>query len=813
MKSIAFTFISFLFCLTLSAQNSVSGKLLGENEEAISYANVILNNATDSSMAKVELTGDDGSFIIPDVVDGQYWIEISYLGLEDYKSEVINLQGGTKKDLGIIQMLPGSEKLTEVVVQTTRPILEVKPDKLVFNVEGSVNATGSDGLELLRKAPGVVVDNNDNISLAGKSNVRIFIDGKPTQLSGDDLAAYLKSVNSNEIDNLEIITNPSAKYEAEGNAGIINIKMKKDKRLGANASVNLGYSQGRYGRYNGGFSGNYRNKLANLFGSYAYNDGNSLWFYNNTRFQLGDIYRQESETVTRRNGHNFKFGTDFFLNEKNTIGFLVNGNINKSDGMSDSRTDILTTSQNVVDSILVSRTETNSNRSNYGFNLNYQHDNKKEQTWNVDLDYGIFRNRSEDFQPNSYLNANESATLSKRDYLINSETDIGIFTFKLDYERPLGKGKLGVGAKTVLVNTDNLFDNFEVINNNPVRDIFRSSEFEYAENVNAIYGNYTQQIKKFGLQLGLRIEQTNSRGILTADIPTNNDDVKRNYIDFFPSGGLTYNANRNNSIQLNYSRRLDRPDYQNLNPFEYRQDEISFFAGNPFLRPQYTNNVQLSHTFKYMYVTSLGFSHTKDLMTRVSEIREGTNERVLSWINLTEQYNYNLTFSAPITFTKWWGSFTNLTAYHTYNKAEENGELENIDLKVYAARLYSQHTFTLPWDMKFELSGWYSSPSVWGGTFRTDAMFGIDAGLQKKFLDGKGNIRIGMSDIFNSQNWSGEGIYGVLRTESNGGWDSQRFKIDISYFFGNDKVKSRKRKTGLDEESKRTSGGGGGNGQ
>ncbi|MGB1217510.1 MAG: outer membrane beta-barrel family protein, partial [Saprospiraceae bacterium] len=445
-------------------------------------------------------------------------------------------------------------------------------------------------------------------------------------------------------------------------------------------------------------------------------------------------------------------------------------------------------------------------RSNYGFNVNYRFDDKKT-SWNVDADYGIFRNRREEYQPNAYLSADESTTLSERNYSTTAPTNIDILTFKVDYERPVWDGKLGVGLKTTYVNTDNTFENYQIINDVPVLDINRSSQFEYKENVNAVYTSFTKQIKKFGIQIGLRLEQTNSRGTLLADVITDDDDVKRSYIDLFPSGGLTYNLNRKNSLQLNYSRRLDRPDYQNLNPFQFRQDELSYYAGNPFLRPQYTNNFQLSHTYNYRFVTSFSFSQTKDLMTRVSDL-DG-DQRFLAWINLTDQFNYSLAFSAPVAITKWWGSFSSLTAYHTYNRAEQTAEINTVDLKVYAARLYSQHTFTLPWKMKFEVSGWYGSPSVWGGTFRTDGMFGIDAGLQKKFWDGKGNIRLGMSDIFNSQNWSGSSEYGILRTESNGGWDSQRFKIDISYFFGNDKVKSRKRKTGLEEETKRTSGGSG----
>lgn len=796
-----------IFSFSLSAQSSLKGKVLDEDGNPVSFANVILNTASDSTMYKAELTNDDGSFEILTVAAGNYWLEISSLGLTTYKSDHFTMSG-SKKDLGTINMTAASTELKEVTVQATRPILEVKPDKLVFNVEGSVNAVGNDALELLRKAPGVVIDNNDNISLAGRNGVRIFINGKPSPLGADDLANYLKSLNSDEIDNIEIITNPSAKYEAEGNAGIINIRMKKDKNLGANATVNLGYGIGKTWSANGGVSTNYRNKFSNTFASYAYRRGNAYWSMESWRDFLGLSYAAQSLTQGPNDSHNFRVGSDFYIGKKSTLGVLVSGNISTRDTRTESSNEIGTVGVERIDSTLVSNTSRYSNSANYTFNINYKLDLGKDKSLNVDADYGMFRRDGNELLPNQYVDE-DGNVLSQETSFTTSPSQIDIYTFKLDYEQPVWGGKIGLGIKNALVATNNEFDFFNRINDVDVLDTGRSSQFEYFENVNAAYVTYSRALnKQWNISAGVRMEQTNTKGTLTTYIPEDDPEpTVRNYVDFFPSGGLTFTPNFKHNFSLTYSRRLDRPNYQNLNPFKYRINELSFSEGNPFLRPQYANNFQLSHTYNYRYNTSIGFSHTKDLMTRVSDVQGQALS--LTWKNITDQYSYNLTFSAPLTITKWWGSFTNFTAYHTRNIAEASDEIEAVDLKVTGATLYSQHTFTLPWKLKLEVSGWYSTPSVWGGVFRTDANYSIDMGISKKFLNDKANLRLSLGDIFYSAGWEGNNEYGQALYRAQGRWDSRRFRANFSYFFGNDKVKSRKRKTGLEDEKGRAGSGGG----
>ncbi|MFT5765489.1 MAG: iron complex outermembrane receptor protein, partial [Saprospiraceae bacterium] len=704
-------------------------------------------------------------------------------------------------DLPTIHLGTSGVELTEVTVVAKRPLLEMKPDKMVFNVEGSVNAAGNNALELLKKAPGVVVDNNDKINMLGKSGVMIYIDGKPSPLSGDDLAAFLKTMQASEIDNIEIITNPSAKYDAEGTGGIINIRLKKDQRLGANANISLSFAQGEKRNYNGSINSNYRSKQFNLFGTYSYYEGANINYLNLYREQNGLYFDQVSDMSGGWEGHNFKAGSDYFIDKHNTIGVMVNGNVSTNNWNSLSRTPIGMLTEQTIDSVLIAESHSSGESSNLNFNLNYQFDNTKGRTVNVDADYGRYRNDRGEYQPNLYKNATETIVFTERNYRNETPTDIDIYTAKIDIELPAWEGKIGFGAKTALVRTDNTFDFYNVLKEAEVLDPSRSNSYTYTENVNAAYVNYNRQIKKFGIQAGVRAEQTNSEGDLQSMFPTDDDNVKRNYLNFFPSAGLTYQLNPKNSFQLTYSRRINRPSYEDLNPFENKIDELTFESGNPFLSPEYTQSIQLTHTFNYFLNTSIGYSHTTDLITRITDT-VGVNETTITWLNLADQKNYNINVSGAIPITKWWNSYTNITGYILDNYAEfEDGK--KIDLVVPSFNIYSQHTFTLPWDLSLEISGWYNSASVWEGNFKSRPQYSIDTGVQKKLFDGRGNLKVSFSDIFKTTDWAVKSQFGPLFISGNGGWDSQKVRVSFSYLFGNNQVKSRKRNAGLEEETDR----------
>ncbi len=801
MKNLLLTLAIGLTSLcTIFAQSNITGKVLDHENNPVAFANVILNLAADSTMVKVESTDESGFFTIPQVEENKYWLQISYVGLADYNSEIFELEN-EDFDFSTIQMQIVSNELNEITVTASRPILEIKPDKVIFNVEGSINASGSDGLSLLKKAPGVIVDNNDNISLAGKNGVEIFINGKPSPLSGDDLAAYLRNLSSEDIDNIEIITNPSAKYEAEGNAGIINIKMKKDQRLGANGRINAGYSQGHLPGFNGGLSGNFKSNKINVFGRYSGGEYQGFNNFNLYRIQGNAIYDQRSERDFTRKRQGYNFGMDFFLNEKNTLGVLANGSHGIRGTSSLSKTYISGVNSEEVDSVLVSETNDETDWDNISLNLNYQLRMENNKNLNMDLDYGLYKNRGDEYQPNLYKNETESIILSENIYSNYMDTDINIGTYKLDYNQELWKGELGLGIKSALVITDNLFRVNDVVDGQEYLDEMRSRAFEYTENVNAIYASYGKQIDKFSFQLGLRMEHTFSKGELMAKEITENDLVKRNYVDLFPSLGLTYQLNEKNNFQLNYSRRLKRPNYENLNPFESRLDELVFERGNPFLNPEYSNNIKFGYTFNSRLNTSLSYSKTKDM---ISEIIVQVDDKIYnSSLNVASQDNWNLNVSAPFPIAKWWNTYTDLSGSYQKNSTTILETNEKEELEVYSFNAYMQNNFDLPWGLKLEVSGWYASPSVYGGFLRTKQMFGVDAGIQKSFLKGNAKLKIGLDDIFYSQKWRGENNYGNDYARADGVNDSRRLKINFSYAFGNQKVKSRRRSTGSEAESGR----------
>ena len=795
----------FLLSLNLSAQ-TLSGRVLDAENETVPYATVMLLSTADSSLVKAGYTEENGTFMFQKFGAGEFQLQITNVGLDDYLSDPIRIDDENQVlELNQIQMTATGTDLALVIVKTTRPLVEILPDKTVFNVENSINATGSDALELLRKSPGVVVDGNDNILLQGKTGVRIYIDGKPSPMAGSDLTNYLRSLQSSEIEAIEIITSPSAKYEAEGNAGILNIRLKKDKRLGMNGTLNAGFGYGEYAKANNSVSMNYRNKQSNYFGTYGLNLGKNTNYNNLLRRQNGNEFDQQSKMLNKGPVHNFKVGADYFLNSKHTVGVMINGNVADRDLTNSSRTPFGSLETGEIEQILVADNTNDMHRTNVNANLNYNFRDTLGNSFTMDADYGVFRSSADSWQPNTYLNPLDNSIISERFFRTDAPTDINIYTFKGDYERRFLGGQLGLGFKFALVETDNTFDFFNVVDNDPILDIDRSNQFKYDERVNAAYFTFNRSInQQWAFQVGLRVENTNSQGDLISQKDNGNENVKRNYTDLFPNAGITYNLNQKNSFGLNYSRRIDRPNYQDLNPFEFKLDELTFQRGNPFLRPQYTNSVQLRHTYAYRLNTSISYSHTSDFFARLTQpAGEGSNASYITQENIADRKNLSLNVSMPFSVAKWWQVYANASVYNTDYYADF-GEGNIVDLNATAFNFYAQNTFMMPKGFKLQLSGFYNSPGIWGGTFESFSMYSVDAGLQKSFFDNKATVKLSVSDIFNTMQWGGVSDFGGLYIEARGGWESRQLKLNVSYNFGNDQVESaRKRKTGLEEENNR----------
>lgn len=802
----------FLYSFSASSQK-LSGIVNDEQGKGLDKTTISLLRTKDSSVIRFSITGNDGKFAI-EAARGRYLISASHIGYITFYSNQFELNEEMVLPPIILKKI--AKEMQGVTIAAKKPIIEVKADKTILNVEGTINATGNDALELLRKSPGVLVDKDENLSLAGKNGVQVYIDGKPSPLSGTDLTNYLKSLQSSQIEAIEIITNPSAKYDAAGNAGIINIRLKKNKSFGTNGSVNAGYNIGIYGKYNGGLSLNHRNKSINVFGNYNYNYNLNENRFNLYRLQLDTIFNGRSVMVNSNNSHGFKTGLDYFAGKKSTVGFLINGNIAENNMANDGRTPISYKPTGVTDRLLDVNNRSQMDRTNLNFNLNYRYADTAGRELNLDADYGLFRLKSNQLQPNTYLDASGTSVLNQFIYRFVAPTDIDIYTFKGDYEQYYKKGRLGVGFKTAFINTNNNFGRYNVTQLNPEvkqLDIPRSNHFDYTENVNALYVNYNKQLKGVMFQVGLRMENTQSRGDsygLNGNGSINKGSkqtFERKYTNLFPSAALTFNKNPQNQWGLSYSRRIDRPAYQDLNPFEFKLDEYTFQKGNTLLRPQYTNIITLTNTYKFKLNTSLSYSHVADVFTQLIDTTD-KSKSFMTKRNLATQDVFALNISYPFIY-KAYMAFVNLSGNYSHYKADFGGGNRTIDLDVFSFNVFMQHSIKLGKKKQWtaEASGWYNSPSIWQGTFESKEMWTMDAGLQKQIFKGKATFKVSVSDIFFSMKWKGESNFAGQKTIASGNWESRQLRSSLVWRFGNSQVKAaRQRKDASEEEKKRTQG-------
>ncbi|MEM6700803.1 MAG: outer membrane beta-barrel family protein, partial [Bacteroidota bacterium] len=379
-------------------------------------------------------------------------------------------------------------------------------------------------------------------------------------------------------------------------------------------------ANGRNTRYNSSISFNNRTQQGNLFGTYSNNMGDTWSFIYLDRIQQGVRYDSETETLSDQNTNNVKVGYDFFPDSKHTFGVLFNGNFYNSEVSGVTNTPIIPLAAGEAEQILIANNESSNDNYNILANANYRFADTSGHELLVDVDYGRYNRERISFQPNNYIDAITTATIFERNFRMNTPIDIDIFTAKADYSQPLFGGTFGIGAKYSTVRTNNIFQFYDVLENQDILNENRSNQFKYTENINAAYINFNKKWSKWNLQLGLRAEQTISEGILTSTQESEEDQVNRNYLNWFPSGGLTFAPNYTSSWALTYSRRIQRPTYQSLNPFERQLDELSFAKGNPFLQPQYTNNVKLSHTYKYRLTTSLSYSYIRDFFAQITDV-------------------------------------------------------------------------------------------------------------------------------------------------------------------------------------------------
>lgn len=799
-----------------SGAQTLSGSVIDSTEKAQQGVNVLLFSLKDSvNPKKISLTNGNGNYHFSNVEAGEYFLQFSKTGLiTTYINKVVIYNGS--HEMETVKMKPQTKDLTGVTVTATRPLLEVKNDRVVLNVEGTISAVGNDAVELLRKSPGVMVDKDDNLSINGKSGVVVYIDGRPLPLSGQDLSAYLRSVQSEQIDAIEIISNPSAKYDAAGNAGIINIKLKKSKSFGTNVSVNAGYGIGIYPKYNAGFSLNTRTKKINYFASLNANRIKNWVALQFDRITADTLFEQKTDLANNTNGLNYKTGADFFINPRSTLGVMVNGTLSEVLLKNDNSTRIFAKPQMIQERLLIADNNSHNDRSNVNANLNYRYQEKSGKTLNFDIDFGRHYYHSDQYQPNLYFTPDGQTELARMIYSMNVVTNIKLFSAKTDYEMKLLKGNLALGSKLTIVDSDNDFNRYDVDGNNYILDFTRSNGFFYNEKITAFYADFRRSYKGFALQTGLRMEHTKTEGDSYAYDQLGIDrNVKtsfsRSYLDFFPTLNLSFTKNPNHQYRINYNRRIDRAVYQDLNPFEFKIDEYTFQRGNPSLIPQYSNKITFSYTYKYKLNLALNYTHVNNVFVQLVDTTEGSKS-FISKENLAKQQTIGFTASYPFQRKKY-SLITSINAFYSMFEGAF-GLNREVDLNVFTVNGYVQQSYKISPLYSVDMSIWASSPSVWQGTFKSSAIGMLDVGASRQVFKNNGTIRIVVTDVFKTLGWKGTNSFAGQNLIASGKFESRQLKLSFTWRFGNSEVRaSRDRNSGLEEEQKRVNAEGSGLGQ
>lgn len=798
-----FLLLTIMSLSVLSFAQSSTGKISGSikdggNQKIIDAATISLLKTKDSILVKTAITDKDGNFIFENIKNGSYFVQASSLGHSNVFSNSFTLSPDQNSfNVGVLQLIPLDKNLKEVIVTSKKLLIERKIDRTIVNVDAAISNEGTTAMDVLEKSPGVTVDKDGNISLKGKQGVLIMLDGKPSYLTGPELASLLKTMPSGNLDQIEIMTNPSAKYDAAGNSGIINIKTKKNKQKGFNGGVNLAYGQGKYPKTNNSVNFNYRNGKFNLFSNISvnyrenFNQLDILRKYKNSDKSLNAIFEQTSNEKRYNYNYNAKIGADFYASKNTTIGFVLTGFTTPSH-QTGNNTSYLKSNTGVVDSIVVAASSEKSTWRNGAVNLNFRHQfdsTGKELT--ADVDYLTYNShKDQDFLNSSYTSGwgikNVDQLIGELPSLIN------IYTAKIDYAQPLKNGiKVETGLKTSFVETDNTAGYFSVIGAAKTPDYDKTNQFVYKENINAAYLNMNREIKKWGIQTGLRLENTNYSGKQFGNPQRQDSSFKKSYTGLFPTVFVSYKANPKNQFGISYGRRINRPDYEDLNPFLFFLDKYTYGAGNPFLKPSYAHTFELSHTYNDFLTTTLNYANTKDLFSEVFEQKGYAT--IVKQGNFGSANSASISVNAQIPVEKWWTSII----YTEYNfndyKGLLNGEYVHVKGGNYMINVNNQFKFKKGWSA--ELSGFYRTSGI-EGQILIHPMGQLNAGVQKQVLKNKGTLKLNVRDLLNTMKAFGNINFQSTEATFHQQRDSRVATISFAYRFGKPIKGTQKRNTG-----------------
>ena len=790
MKKLLIVFTIMFFAIKGMAQTietSVSGSTVDTKNTPVESATISLMKSKDSSIIKIAVSNKAGKFSFADIPYGNYFITISSVNFNTVNSAIFPIsENNTTVLLDTLILQPVVKNLAAVVVTSKKPLIEQKIDRMVVNVDASVTNVGSTALEVLEKSPGVFVDKDGNISLKGKSSVMVMIDGKPSYLSGAELANLLGNMNSNQLSQIEIMTNPSAKYDAAGNAGVINIKTKKSITQGFNGSLTLNYGQGVYAKSNNSIMLNYRTSKINTFLNYGYSINKGFMnfdiqrnFFGTNGIKVSEL-DQQSNRINQSQNNNLKLGIDYFINKQTTFGIVTTGFLapQKQDGFT---TSFLKNGNTNINSIEKTIRTVDNTWKNGTVNLNFHSsfDSSKKYIA-VNFDYLHY-----DFSGNQNITGltyNPNQILLAENHLNNLlPLTIDIYSGRLDYAQPLNNGvKLETGIKSSLVKTNNVSNFYNLSNNNWLTDSTLSNAFNYSENINAAYLNLNKKFGRWMVQAGIRLENTNYKGLQSSLSQKLDSSFSRNYTSLFPTAFISYEMNGNNQFALSIGRRIDRPAYQELNPFIGFIDKYTYSTGNPFLQPQFSTNIELSHSFKNLLTTTINYSVVHDIINETLIHKDSVIIRSVG--NIGTRYNYGITESATITFNKWYSSSIFANLYQNKYIGEINGYPFNAKQLTLSLNVNNQFSFTNGWSA--ELSGNYTSRNRNEGQAILLPAGQVSAGIAKQLLNNKASIKFNIRDIFYTQNPKEIQNFQDVQSTLKISRDTRVFNIAFVYRFG-----------------------------
>lgn len=736
------------------------------------------------------------------------YVIISLLSIQNLQAQEVKSIKIAKDSNEIKKSLISTDsvhQLKQVVVSSKKPLFEVKIDKTVINVDAAASNAGANVIEVLEKSPGVYVDKDGNISLKGKSSVLVLIDGRPTYLSPADLYNYLRSLPSTAVDQIELMTNPPAKYDAAGNAGLINIKTKKNKTVGLNGSYNGSLGQGVYHRNSNGLNLNYRKNKLNVFSNLSYSNWEgynslvALRKYKDQNKNVIAIFDQASYSKNEEKDNlNFKTGFDYSLNKKTNLGIVISG-FSNPESQKNNNISMLKNGSNKTDSIINSENNFSVNWENVSANFYLQHKfDTLGKEINFDIDASNFTSDGYSQLSNQMFNADNSIRYEEQ-LLGAFPIGIKIASFKTDFAQPLSnKGKFEIGVKSSVVQTTNEANFFIIENGIKIPDFNKTNSFDYKENINAGYVNFSRELNKWGFQLGLRAENTNATGYQKGNELRLDSSFNRTYTNLFPTSYITYKSNEKNEFALNFGRRIDRPSYQDMNPFVFYVDKYTYNKGNPFLQPQLGNNFELAHTYNQFLTTTINYTVVNRIFQQ-SFIQDGF-ATIVQTTNIGTKTNFGIASNIQLAAKKILTSNIYLAYTHDNYKGNVAGDPLDLSADMYLISVNNQFKFEKGWTA--EISGWYRTKGI-EGQIIVNPLSQVNLGVQKQVLKNKGTLKLGIRDLFLTN--FPKGVFSFSNTEANfsNQRDSRILSLSFTYRFGKNFNTNTRKTSGAEDEKSR----------